>query len=142
MKNRGFVFTTDATIAAFLMVFVVSTVAYLSLQASVDPYGSVQLERLGGDALVVLERSNVLSSGNESLINDTLNATLSSGIGRHVKVETFWYVGSSFNLINTSEYGDDFPLGKTTYGRRLDMVSAANEWDMNYSIMRIWVWEK
>lgn len=140
--KKGFVFTIDATLALMLLVLTLVTVSFLSIQAEDNPYARLQVVRAGKDALNVLERQGVLGSGNATLIDDTLNYTLPSGIGAHVQVSTYIYDTGAFNLVNVSDYGLSAPNNSSVYGARLDFVGIENGVVTNYSIARMTIWQR
>ncbi|MEM2138246.1 MAG: hypothetical protein QW568_04115 [Candidatus Anstonellaceae archaeon] len=141
-ENRGFVFTIDSALAVFLFILVVGTTIFLSVQASADPYGSHQLQRLGKDALVVLDKSGALASWNKTRIESTLNSSLPSSVGEHLEIESYQYVNGSFSSLNSTDYGEGIPNSTATYGARRDFVSMQNGQIVNYSIARVWIWQK
>jgi hypothetical protein len=142
MRLNGFVFTIDSTLAVFLFILVVGTTVFLSVQASSDPYGSHQVQRLGKDALAVLDKSGALSSWNASRIQSVLNSSLPSSVGEHLEIESYQYVDGSFSSLNSTDYGEAIPNSTTTFGARRDFVTLQNGQIVNYSIARVWIWQK
>ena len=138
----GFVFSIDATLSAFLMVLMVSTVLFLSVQADDDPYAEVQMVRVGKDVLSAMDRQGTLASGNASLIGSTLAAALPSHLGANLNIETYRYENSTFSLINTLGMGGEVPANISTYGVRRDFVSMKNGMAANYSKVRMTIWQK
>jgi len=141
-RHRGFVFSIDATLSAFLLVMVLATTVLLSVQATGDPYEKLQVVRTGKDALVMLDRQNILSSGNATMVETALNATLPKGIGAHISVSTYYYVNGTFNLLNMNEYGEGVPEGKNTYGASRNFVGMKNGQVAEYLSARMWIWQK
>ena len=141
-KKRAFVFTIDATLALMLLVLTLITVSFLSIQAEDNPDARLQVVRAGKDALAVLEKQGVLGSGNATLVDDTLNYTLPSGVGAHVQGSTYIYDTGAFNLVNVSEYGLTAPNNSSVYGARLDFVGIENGVVTNYSIARMTIWQR
>lgn len=143
-EKTGFVFTIDATLALCLLIIILASAVFLSIQAAEDPYGKLQVARLGKDVLVAVERQGVLASGNSTLIGSTMASTLPSSIGTHLEISTYYYsgAGGSFNFINATEYGEEIPENRTTHGARWDFVSMRNGQVANYSIARMWIWQK
>jgi hypothetical protein len=137
----GFVYTIDATLALFLLVLTLATVVFLSGQAGDDPFASLQLSRVGRDALAVMDMTGVISTGNATLIVSTLNSTLPSSLRAHLTVYTYYYDTGSFNLVKVSDYGDPVPGNATVFGERRDFVSMNNRQVSNYSMVRMSLWE-
>lgn len=143
MKDgRGFIFTIDAALAAFLFILAVGTAVFLAVQASSDPYGSQQVGRLGSDALVALDKSGALSSWNRTRVENAINSSLPSSIGMRVEVTSYYYVNGSLSLLNGTVYGESVPNSTATYGARRDFVTMRNGQVANYSIARAWIWQK
>jgi len=140
--SRGFVFTIDATLALFLMVLVLATVAFLSSQSEDNPYVKLQVLREAKDTLIVMERQGALSSGNRTLIEGTLNSTLPKSIGAHLQMNTYYLEEGGFALMNITDYGESAPGNITVYGARLDFVALKGGHIANYSIVRMTVWQK
>jgi len=138
----GFVFSIDATLSAFLLVMVLATTTLLSVQATGDPYEKLQVIRAGKDALVVLDRENLLSSGNATAVETAINATLPKGMGAHISVSTYHYSNGTFNLINMDDYGESVPEEKNIYGASRNFVVMGNGQVANYSSARMWIWQK
>ncbi|MFA6907344.1 MAG: hypothetical protein WC263_00795, partial [Candidatus Micrarchaeia archaeon] len=97
---RGFVFSMDAALSAFLLVLVLATTVLLSAQAAGDPYEKLQVARIGKDAMVMLDRQGMLSSENATMVGAALNATLPKGIGAHMSISTYASANRTFNLVN------------------------------------------
>lgn len=142
VTRKGYVFSLDATLSLFLMVLMVAAISFFSSQAGQDPYGRLQLSRLGHDALVEMDRQGALSSGNATAINQTLNATLPQSVGAHLQIDTYYFANGSFNLINSTGYGEDAPDGISVFGSRHDFGSVKNRQMTNYSIARLSLWQK
>lgn len=140
--GRGFVFSIDATLSAFLLMMVLATTVLLSVQATGDPYEKLQVARAGKDALVVLDRQGILSSGNATVVETALNATLPKGVGAHISVSTYYYANGTFNLLNIGEYGEEVPEGKSIYGASRNFVGMQNGQVADYSSARMWIWQK
>jgi hypothetical protein len=142
MGQKGFMFSIDATLSAFLLVMVLATTVLLSVQATGDPYEKLQVIREGKDALVVLDRQGILSSGNATLVDAALNATLPPGVGAHISVSVYYYANGSFNLQNIEEYGEGVPEGKSMYGASRNFVGMRGGQVVNYSSARMWIWQE
>jgi hypothetical protein len=138
----GFVFSIDATLSAFLLVMILATTMLLSIQATGDPYEKLQVARTGKDVLVMLDRQNILSSGNGTLVEAALNATLPRSVGAHISVSTYYYSNGTFNILNVNEYGEGVPDEKSTYGASRIFVGMKNGQIANYSSARMWIWQK
>ena len=141
-QHRGFVFSIDATLSAFLLVLVLATTVILSVQATGDPYEKLQVIRTGKDTLVALDRQNILSAGNATRVEIALNATLPKGVGAHMIVSTYYYANGTFNLLGMNEYGESVPEGKSIYGASRNFVAMRNGQVANYSSARMWIWQK
>lgn len=141
-RARGFVFSIDATLALFLLVFTLITVSFLSVQAEDNPYSRLQVVRSAKDMLAVMGHQGVLASGNQTLIDSTLNSTLPISVGAHIQVSTYIYDTGSFNLVNISDYGLAAPNNSSTYGARWDFVGMDSGVVTNYSIARMTIWQK
>ena len=141
-RHRGFVFSIDATLSAFLLILVLATTVLLSVQATGDPYEKLQVVRTGKDALLVLDRQSLLSSGNATRVGIALNATLPRGVGAHISVSTYYYANGTFNLLSMDEYGEAVPEGKSVYGASRNFVGIRNGQVANYSSARMWIWQK
>jgi hypothetical protein len=142
MGRSGFVFSIDATLSAFLLVMVLATTVLLSAQATGDPYEKLQVIRTGKDALVMLDRQGLLSSGNATIVETALNGTLPRGVGAHISVSTYYHANGTFNLLNMEEYGESIPEGKNVYGASRNFVGMRNGQVANYSTARMWIWQK
>ena len=140
--QRGFVFSIDATLSAFLLMLVLATTVLLSVQATGDPYEKLQVVRAGKDALVVLDRQGLLSSGNATMVEAALNATLPKGIGAHISISTYQYANGTFGILDMDEYGESVPEGKSIYGASRNFVGIGNGQAANYSSARMWIWQK
>ena len=140
--QRGFVFSIDATLSAFLLILVLATTVILSVQATGDPYEKLQVVRTGKDALVMLDRQGILSSGNATIVEAALNATLPKGVGAHISVSTYYYDNGTFGILDVDEYGEGVPEGKSLYGASRNFVGMRNNQVANYSSARMWIWQK
>jgi len=140
--RRGYVFSLDATLALFLMVIIVAAAGFFSSQADLDPYGRLQLARIGHDALVVMDSQGVLEDGNATAINQTLNFTLPQGVGGQLQIDTYYFADGSFNLINSTQFGEGAPEGVYVIVMRHDFASVKNRQMTNYSIARLRIWQK
>jgi hypothetical protein len=144
-KKTGFVFTIDATLALSLLLIILATTVFLSIQAAEDPYGKLQVARTGKDMLAVMDSQGALSSGNNTTIQSAMDSMLPGGLGAHLQVSSYYYSSgsNSFNYINeTAEYGENIPENRTTHGARWDFVSLKNGQITNYSIARMWIWQR
>ena len=142
MKNKGFIFSLDATLALFVFVFVLLTINYFAYQSEKSSYVKIQLERVGTDLGRVLDENGTLQNGNESEINLFLEAVLPANYLARISVETYYREPQGFNLIEIREYGSAPPQNASVYGVRHDFVGITNGKLANYSIARISVWEK
>ena len=140
--RKGFVFSIDATLSAFLLIMILATTVILSVQATGDPYEKLQVVRTGKDALVMLDRQNILSTGNATQVETVLNATLPKGVGAHISVSTYYYTNGTFNLLNMDEYGDGIPEGKSVYGASRNFVGMRSGQVANYLSARMLIWQK
>jgi len=141
-NGKGFVYTIDATLGLFLMVLMLATVVFLSIQAEDDPIARVQVVRQGKDALAVMDETGVLATFDQQEISGALNSTLPRSIGAHLQVSTYYYDNGQFNLIAIQDFGEMVPGNTTTYGARRDFVSSRNRQVTNYSVVRMTLWQK
>lgn len=140
--KQGFVFSVDATFAAFLLAIMLAVTVFLSAQAANSAYGKLQTVRMGKDTLIVMDKQGILSSGNGTRIEAALNSTLPRGIGAHVSVLTYYYANGTFNLLNVSEFGDAVPDRADRYGVARDFVGVGSGQVLNYSTARMQIWQK
>ncbi len=142
MRTKGFVFTIDATLALFLMVLVLITIIFLSAQADESPYVNLHMLRIGKDTLSVMDKQGILTSGNVSLMNSSLNSTLQRSIGAHVEISTYYYDEGGFNFMSITQFGSNIPANASIYVTSRDFVAMSNGRISNYSIARMTLWQK
>ncbi|MFA6214213.1 MAG: hypothetical protein WC717_02955 [Candidatus Micrarchaeia archaeon] len=140
--SRGFVFSMDATFAAFLTVLVIVTMAFLSVQAEDDPYSKVQMARIGSDALFLMDRQGALSSGNASLIEASLSSALPQGLEASLVFETYRHSNGTFGLASIEGFGAEAPGNMSMYGVRRDFVAMRNGTAENFTVVRMAIWQK
>jgi hypothetical protein len=138
--GKGFIFSLDATIAVFLLVFVIMASAFLLAQSENDPLSQLQASRMGKDALAILDNAGDLQSFNATRIDAKLASILPQGNEVHITVETYGYENATFYLLSQADYGPEVPSGITVYGARRDFVDTKNSQVSNYSIARAFIW--
>ena len=138
--KTGFIFSLDATMAVFMLVFVLLATGFMLEQSSTDSLSQLQSTRVGKDALAALDKLGDLQSFNGSRINATLATVLPAGNGMHLVVETYYYDNGSFFFVSQQEFGADVPQSITVYGARRDFVSVKNGQVSNYSIAKAYIW--
>jgi hypothetical protein len=140
--TKGFIFSLDATMAVFILVFVILSTGFLLEQSSTDSFSQLQATRVGKDALAVLDKEGDLQSFNETRIDAKLASILPIGNSMHLKVETYYYDNGSFFFASQEEFGPEVPSGIIVYGARRDFVSVKNKQVSNYSIAKAYIWTK
>jgi len=138
--KKGFIFSLDATMAVFMLVFVLLATSFMLEQSSTDSLSQLQATRIGKDALAVLDKEGDLQSFNGTRIEAKLAAMLPLGNSMHLKVDTYYYDNGSFFFASQNEFGPDVPSGITVYGARRDFASMKNGQVSNYSIARAYIW--
>lgn len=139
-SKKGFIFSFDAAFAVFILAIGLITIGYFSYQAEKSQYAKLQLERIGKDALAVLDADGTLQSGNRTLIEQRLNQSLPAGMGWRINMRTYYKETAAFNMIDAAEYGQDAPTGRDVYEIRRDFASIESR-VMNYSIARMKIWK-
>ena len=138
--NKGFIFSLDATMAVFMLVFVLLATGFMLEQSSTDSLSQLQSTRVGKDALAVLDKEGDLQSFNGTQIGAKLATILPVGNSMHLRVETYYYDNGSFFFTSQNDFGPDVPSGITVYGARRDFVGMKNNQVSNYSIARAYIW--
>ena len=139
--SKGFIFSIDATLGLFVLVLFLVSIVFLSAQADLDPYAKLQMTRIGNDALLALDRSGIMLSGNRTLIDGALESVLPDNMGARLQISTHYYDSGAFVLANVSEYGGSPPNGSPIYSTRMDFVALKNSQVVNYSIARLDAWQ-
>ncbi len=140
-KMRGFVFSIDATMGMFLILVMLATALFLSLQAQDDPYGKLQMSRIARDAMNSMDERGILG-GNFTVINNSLNATIPQSLGANLLVDAYYYDNGSTVYINSTQYGLAVPSDEDTYSIRHEFATVQNGLMINYSIARLTIWQQ
>lgn len=140
--GRGYVYSMDSMLAILLLVVVTGTVAFLSAQADIDPYAKLQLGRASHDTLVALERQGTLAGLNATAINASLNTTLPDNVGARLRVDSYYYANGTFNLVNSTYFGQERPNGTTVYGLGHQFVEVQNRQLTRYNDAYLEVWRR
>jgi len=106
---RGVILSADAALSLSVAVTVLATTLYYMQSADENRWDAVGRERLAYDIGLSLGREGVFSSGNRSMVEDSIvrlkpaSCLVSVDLGRYV------YVNGSFHLVESERYGDDLP---------------------------------
>ena len=138
--GKGFVFSIDAALAAFLLMLVLITITFLSTQADRDALGGVQMSRVGKDALYALDRQGNLQTFDNATISASLLGILQENLQMRILVQTYYHDNGSFFLYAENEYGEPLPNGTAIYGARRDFLAIKGKQVSNYSIARAYIW--
>jgi hypothetical protein len=140
-RNRlGFVYTLDATLAIFLLVFVLMSTMFMLEQSESDSLSQVQLSRAGKDALAIMDKQGVLQSFNGTLINESIALLMPTGTKMRLRIDTYYYDNNTFHFISEQDFGSGITINTTVYGARRDFVNIKNQQVTNYSIARASIW--
>lgn len=154
MGSKGLIFSLESALAVFVLMTVLITLDYFSLQAEKSPYAKLQIERMGKDALAVMDADGTLHSGNRTLIETWLNESLPQNTSWRLTLKIYqsYRNGTTnltgFNLAGIAEYGQDAQEGSEVYtvsrhfvniGARITNVTNDTR-VMNYSIARMEIW--
>jgi hypothetical protein len=138
--GKGFIFSLDATMAIFMLVFIILATGFMLEQAETDSFSQLQSSRVGKDALAILDKEGDLQSFNQTRIEEKLSSILPHGHSMRIVVETYYYDNGTFFFISQNEFGPAVPERIMVYGARRDFVGNSNFQVSNYSIARAYVW--
>jgi hypothetical protein len=136
---RGFALTLDSALAVAVLAVFLSIYAFLSYQAAEDPHVPLLLEKEADDVLIVLDKSGVLSGMNESLINETMNATLPPHLGWNLEMDYYNYT-DGFELDFNATIGEETPDGGRKAVAQREFLVIRDRDVTHYGIARLRLW--
>jgi hypothetical protein len=121
-------------LALFLSIY-----AFLSYQAMGDQHVPLLLEKEADDLLSVLDKSGVLSSMNESLINETMNVTLPPHLEWSLEMEYYNYT-DGFELDSNATMGEGYHEGERRAVAQREFLVIRDRDVTHYGIARLRLW--
>ncbi|MFC2162307.1 hypothetical protein ACFLRF_01380 [Candidatus Altiarchaeota archaeon] len=104
--SKGGLFTIDAIIAAPILLMLLVTSTYYLQTSLQGRWDDVVLVRTNYDLGLSLDRSGILATNNETLIEDTLDHLAQDNMLVGVKVWRYRYLSGQLSLMDMKEYGD------------------------------------
>ncbi len=138
-SSRGFIFSVDALLASLTMGIFLIALLYMSSQTSESHVAAIELQKQAGDALAVLDNSNLLGSANATLINDTLSQLLLASEKWSMDIRYYNYSEGFAESGNLSFGASEANASEAQMGER-EFVSFENNSVKNYGIARLKIW--
>lgn len=138
---KGFIFTLDVTFAAIVLALFLLTLVYFSGTLKTNNYDLYTLQKLGGDTLIVLDKSNVLSTLNETIIENKLNNMLPDNYGWNMGIYSYTY-SNGFDLSKNMSLGSDYTNVKQVVETDREIPIFENSHVVYYTIVRLRLWLK
>ncbi len=127
-NNKGFIFTLDAIIAAFILIFVLIFVHFAANRSIEDKLALVQPASIVSDAITFLDHNQTLQTKDKALIQATLTQLIPSSL------QTRIHISFSTNA-PAIDIGEEIPKGTfISSGKRYISIGT------DYAIVRYWVW--
>src|SRR3972149_4261706 len=95
---KGIVFTTDALLAALVLVIILVAFAYLRAQTQTDNFPNLYLSKIAYDALTVLDRNKTLATLDAGKINASLAKILPGNIAGRLEIAVYEWDNGQFEL--------------------------------------------
>lgn len=138
--SKGFTLSLDSAFAVVVLVIFLASFSFLSIQAVDDPYPLLLLQKQANDMLAVMDKSGELSTLNETLMNESLNATLPTYVLRDVEIEYYNYSSAGFVYAGNLTFGDNYTGTEESAVVQREFVVFENSSAKYYGIARLRLW--
>ncbi len=129
-KTKGFIFTLDTIIAAFILIIVLFLVHFFTARAVEDKLAIIQPLNTVSDTITFLELNGTLQTHDKTLIQNGLQATLPQNINTRIQLS---YSANT----TTIDLGTETPSGVfVATGKRYFWTGS------DYGVARFWVWPR
>ena len=125
--NKGFIFTLDALIALFIIAITITVSGTFLLKNLNQNINSLQIEKIGADAIAVLDYNNDFNGLNKKTIESKINNIMPNNYDLSFKME----------CQNITVLSGNPPIRAIHSGERIIVTNK-----LDYCYMRYWIWEK
>jgi len=131
--SRGAVFTTDSIIATSILMILLVGATYYIQESYTSRWNDVNMVRGAYDIGLALDEAGIISSGNDTLINDILNRTRQKNTAVSINVDRYRYIDGNLTLLEQSQYGDDITDNHMTQ----KVMSTDSDGDYYITLIRV-----
>ena len=139
MTKRGFVFSLDALFATIILAMFIFAFSFLSAGAEQGSQHLLLIEKQANDLLLVIDKTDKLSSLNASLVNNSINDILTPNLSWFLIVEYYNY-SNGFNLEHNFSLGQDYSNADDMINVKREFLVFGNNTISYYGIARLKMW--
>jgi hypothetical protein len=137
---KGNVFTIEALFGALLLIMAVAATTGYSNSLKENDFVAAD-ELRAQDALIAMDRQGSLETSNATLIEQDLEQLLGNRADYRLELDTFGYIGGSFENMSQVSIGSTIPEGSEVAVAERSYLSQDSGKITNYTKARLYLWK-
>ena len=142
MKNRGFILTLDAAIAAFTVLTILAYINVITNESEVTQWSESRMLARGYDVTAMLENTGALAGGSQAEIEDAVNEVLSPNYGFRLEVTSYVDAGGALALNDSYSVGPEVAESELVTHGTQTFLTLANGSVESFNAAEFWIWFK